>query len=315
LKRYELIKDVSSKDIIVSDETDSENSSFVVINSENEVNKAAQIVLAGALPAANLTETQVAKQNIAAFDVGGEKMCCQPQILNSVLDHISLPAIHAAYDELQIFCSECTPEQLDLFKLAKIIPNTASSCGLITKSDAERLCSKLLVNNAAQIVSAGALPAANLSETRVANRNIAAFDVGGEKRCCLPQILNGVLDHISLSAIHAACDELQIFCSTCTPEQLDVFKLAKIIPKTASSCGLITKSDAERLCSRLLESSSPVFQNVTTGGAEVGQSSSIAQGQLHHELLKTRSNLDTILEAVKCLERDLQFSEDSHKVI
>ena len=73
---------------------------------------------------------------------------------------------------------------------------------------------------------------ANLSETRLANRNIACFDVGGEKRCCLPQILNSVLDQISLPAIHAACDELQIYCSTCTPEQLDVFKLAKIIPNT-----------------------------------------------------------------------------------
>ena len=99
---------------------------------------------------------------------------------------------------------------------------------------------------------------ANLSETRLANRNIAAFDVGGEKRCCLPQILNSVLDQISLPAIHKACDELQIYCSTCTPEQLDVFKLAKIIPNTASSCGLITKSDAERLCSNLLENSPPV---------------------------------------------------------
>jgi len=48
---------------------------------------------------------------------------------------------------------------------------------------------------------------ANLSETRLANRNIACFDVGGEKRCCLPQILNSVLDQISLPAIHAACDK------------------------------------------------------------------------------------------------------------
>ena len=99
---------------------------------------------------------------------------------------------------------------------------------------------------------------ANLSETRLANRNIACFEVGGEKRCCLPQILNSVLDQISLQAIHAACDELQIYCSTCTPEQLDVLKLSKIIPNTASQCGLITKSDAERLCSRLLDQNPPV---------------------------------------------------------
>ena len=99
---------------------------------------------------------------------------------------------------------------------------------------------------------------ANLSETRLAHRDIACFEVGGEKRCCLPQILNSVLDQISLAAIHSACDELQIFCSTCTPEQLDVLKLSKIIPTTASQCGLITKSDAERLCSKLLDCSPPV---------------------------------------------------------
>ena len=99
---------------------------------------------------------------------------------------------------------------------------------------------------------------ANLSETRLANRDIACFDVGGEKRCCLPQILNGVLDQFSLPAIHAACDELQIYCSTCTPEQLDVLKIAKIIPDKAPTCGLITKSDAERLCSRLLDYQPPL---------------------------------------------------------
>lgn len=103
---------------------------------------------------------------------------------------------------------------------------------------------------------------ANLSETRLASRNIACFDVGGEKRCCLPQILNSVLDQVSLNAIHAACDELQIYCSTCTPEQLDVLKVSKIIPNTASQCGLITKSDAERLCSKLLDSRPPMASSM-----------------------------------------------------
>ena len=54
------------------------------------------------------------------------------------------------------------------------------------------------------------------------------------------------------------------------------------------------------------------FQIVTTGGAGVVSSGSIAQGRVHHE---PRQNLDTILEAIKHLEGDHQFSEDSHKVI
>ena len=49
-----------------------------------------------------------------------------------------------------------------------------------------------------------------------------------------------------------ACDELQIFCSTCTPVQLAQLKFSKVLPLSAAQCGLITKSDAERLCSLLL---------------------------------------------------------------
>jgi len=50
-----------------------------------------------------------------------------------------------------------------------------------------------------------------------------------------------------------ACDELQIFCSTCSPTQLAKLKLARVLPISAAQCGLITKSDAERLCSLLLQ--------------------------------------------------------------
>ena len=56
------------------------------------------------------------------------------------------------------------------------------------------------------------------------------------------------------------------------------------------------------------------FQIVTTGGAGAVSSGSIAQGRQHHEP-NTRQNLDTILEAIKHLEGDHQFSEDSHKVV
>ena len=186
LKLYvtSFIKDNSAKVTIASDGNDTENSSFVVINSElekevkiqfsdkNEYEVTVQV---------KLSETQIANQNIAALVAGGEKRCCLPQILNRVLDQISLPSIYAAFDELQIDLYTCTPEQLDIFKKAKIIPNTANSCDLITKSDAERLCSRLLEN---------------LSETQIvcqiANQSIAAFDVGGKKWCCLPQILTGV---------------------------------------------------------------------------------------------------------------------------
>lgn len=86
---------------------------------------------------------------------------------------------------------------------------------------------------------------------------ITSFDVGGEKRLCLPQILNTVLSMFSLPEINRNCSILQIFCSTCNEEQLNELKACHILPGNASSCGLITKTDAERLCNALLFSKPP----------------------------------------------------------
>ena len=67
--------------------------------------------------------------------------------------------------------------------------------------------------------------AIKLGETRIAGRAIACFYIGGEARCCLPQILNSILDQISLTAIHSSCDLLQIYCSTCTRDQMEVRRI------------------------------------------------------------------------------------------
>jgi len=96
-----------------------------------------------------------------------------------------------------------------------------------------------------------------LEDTSLEGEQISCFNVGGEFRLCLPQILNSVLEKISLQAINQACDELQIFCSTCSADQLQVLKDAKVLPVAAHQCGLITKSDAERLCSHLLDKNPP----------------------------------------------------------
>jgi hypothetical protein len=95
------------------------------------------------------------------------------------------------------------------------------------------------------------------SETVLEGETISCFTVGGEKRLCLPQILTTVLRDFSLQQINSVCDELQIFCSRCTNDQLEVLKVTGIIPPSAPSCGLITKTDAERLCAALLYSNPP----------------------------------------------------------
>jgi len=92
------------------------------------------------------------------------------------------------------------------------------------------------------------------SSTTLEGEKIACFVVGGEKRLCLPQILNSVLRDFNLSQINNVCDELQIYCSRCNSEQLTILKQDDILPEFAPSCGLITKTDSERLCNALLHS-------------------------------------------------------------
>ena len=91
------------------------------------------------------------------------------------------------------------------------------------------------------------------SDTILIGETIACFTVGGEKRLCLPQILNTVLQRFDLNQINAVCDELHIFCSRCNHVQLETLKVMNILPSSAPSCGLITKTDAERLCHTLIE--------------------------------------------------------------
>uniref|UniRef100_A0A3B3BWN0 SKI proto-oncogene n=1 Tax=Oryzias melastigma TaxID=30732 RepID=A0A3B3BWN0_ORYME len=88
--------------------------------------------------------------------------------------------------------------------------------------------------------------------TVLEGETISCFVVGGEKRLCLPQILNTVLRDFSLQQINSVCDELHIYCSRCTAEQLEILKVMGILPFSAPSCGLITKTDAERLCNALI---------------------------------------------------------------
>ncbi|KAF8767514.1 Ski oncogene like protein [Argiope bruennichi] len=92
------------------------------------------------------------------------------------------------------------------------------------------------------------------SETILEGETISCFNVGGEERLCLPQILNTVLRDFSLQQINCVCDTLHIYCSRCNQDQLEVLKATGILPCNAPSCGLITKTDAQRLCAALIDS-------------------------------------------------------------
>ena len=99
---------------------------------------------------------------------------------------------------------------------------------------------------------------------------IACFEIGGEKRLCLPQIFNTVLSGFSLDHVNQACDKLFIYCSRCNAEQLELFRKTQNLPPTATTCGLITMTDAERLCTDLLHGSND-SQNNYLPSSEVGK--------------------------------------------
>ncbi|XP_077470775.1 ski-like protein [Stigmatopora argus] len=91
-----------------------------------------------------------------------------------------------------------------------------------------------------------------LTHSPLEGESISCFVVGGEKRLCLPQVLNSVLRDFSLQQINTVCDELYVYCSRCDGEQLHILKVLGILPFNAPSCGLITLTDAQRLCNALL---------------------------------------------------------------
>jgi SKI/SNO/DAC family/c-SKI Smad4 binding domain len=91
-----------------------------------------------------------------------------------------------------------------------------------------------------------------LMECILEGRPIGCFQQGGELRLCFPQILNNILPDFPLDRIHRTIEDLHISCLQSTQEQLAEFKHAKILPPNVPPCGLITRTNAERLCSTLL---------------------------------------------------------------
>lgn len=102
------------------------------------------------------------------------------------------------------------------------------------------------------VLSAADTGRSTLYETILEGKPIGGFLLGGEMRLCFPQVLNNVLTDFGLDQINRIFDDLRINCSQCSPEQLSQFKAAKILPEDVNTSGLITRTNAERLCSALL---------------------------------------------------------------
>lgn len=92
----------------------------------------------------------------------------------------------------------------------------------------------------------------SLNFCRLENKAIGCYDIGGESRLCFPQILSTILKDVPLDQINQKSTELSITLLLSTPEQTTEFKYANILPSNVPPCGLITRTNAERLCSELL---------------------------------------------------------------
>lgn len=94
-----------------------------------------------------------------------------------------------------------------------------------------------------------------LMECIIEGKAIGCFQLGGELRLCVPQIFQKILIGIPLPTIHQTIEDLHISCLQSTPKQTSEFKRAEILPLNVPPCGLITRTNAERLCSTLLHKS------------------------------------------------------------
>lgn len=120
-------------------------------------------------------------------------------------------------------------------------------------------------------------------ETVLEGEKIACFVVGGEPRLCLPQILNTVLRSFLLQQINPVVEELQIYCSHCTSDQLEELKRSGILPRTAPSCGLITQTDAERLVSALLQRTEEPYLASSDKQRLLANEKKLGNGVIDHE--------------------------------
>lgn len=213
-----------------------------------------------------------------------------------------------------------------------LTPVTKAPCSLEDSDEdrptTERLksaCEKRELEFQIPILTAPDQSRSERRETVLEGERISCFEVGGEKRLCLPQILNTVLQDFTLQQINQVCDELQIYCSRCTPDQLEGLKQSGILPHNAPSCGLITQTDAERLVSALLLrtdscKSSQIGQvqdclDKKMCGKNEDEEEAIVKFKVYHECFgKCKGIFDAELFAtddspcIECLECGYQFS-------
>jgi len=130
---------------------------------------------------------------------------------------------------------------------------------------------------------------------------ISCFVVGGERRLCVPQMLNTVLSRFSLPEIHAACDCLRIHIALADDRQLGVLRRDGVLPRTAHGCGLVTLTDAQRLCCALL-GNYRARRAPTAPGVDVDARGDLLIPVMHRCFGKCAGSLRPSTRLVRCAE-------------
>ena len=96
--------------------------------------------------------------------------------------------------------------------------------------------------------------------TLIEGKCVASFVYAGEPRLCVPDFLNQVLGHFSEIELLEVCERQKILLLRCDDAQLVALKESRVLLPDIEHCGLITKSDAERLCGALLHQCAQDFR-------------------------------------------------------
>lgn len=92
-----------------------------------------------------------------------------------------------------------------------------------------------------------------LKSTHLANHLISCFVVGGEIRLCAPQVYSVILNDVSEENLAHWIREYQIVDQTASQDQFMSLKSNHAIPGASITCGLMTKTNAERLVGALID--------------------------------------------------------------
>ncbi|CDS38331.1 ski oncolocus tag [Echinococcus multilocularis] len=121
-------------------------------------------------------------------------------------------------------------------------PSQASSSMIPSSTSVSSSCSSFSLPRPHEIEETG-----ELVYSIVEGEKVMGFNVWGEVRLCLPHLLRFVLNDVDIDEIGQAISKLRIVCTKCSPCQLAMLHGCNALPSEVTSCGLIRKSDAERM--------------------------------------------------------------------